>query len=244
MLDNEHILIVEDEPLFASKMEMQIDKLEHTCVGCVDNSTDALRLIENTPVTLILMDINIQGDYDGIELAHQIQSTRDIAILFVTSNHDDLSFNRATRNGAAGFITKPFTDIQLQRAIQMALKQKGNRINEASEELNQVENGSLFVRKNKEIIKIKIEDIFYLEADGRYCSIYTKSEKYLVRQTLKGLAEKLASSSFIQCHRSYVVNITKIKSVNMEDDIIILEERSVPLSRREKDKLLERLDYV
>ena len=244
MLDNEHILIVEDEALFASKMEMQIDKLGHNCVGIEDNSVSALHLIESEPVTLILMDINIQGDYDGIELAEKIQSQRDITILFVTSNHDDLSFKRATRNGAAGFITKPFTDIQLQRAIELAISQKKQKDLPSAEEISRVEGDSIFIKKTKAIVKVLFEDIFYLEADGRYSRIYTKGEKFLVRQALKKLTERLPVTQFIQCHRSYVVNINKIKSVNIEDDVILLEERTVPLSRREKDRLLERLDYI
>jgi len=241
-----HILIVEDEELFASKMEMQIDKLGHICAGIADNSKDALLLIEEHPVSLILMDINITGDYDGIELAEMISKRRNIPILFVTSNHDDLSFNRATRAGAQGFIVKPFSDIQLQRAIELALKQLASTEKAETENGNaaHIEDGYIFIKKNSNIFKVLIEDIYYLEADGRYCRVYTKNEMYLIRHSLKVMKESLATYSFIQCHRSYVINISKVKSVDLEDDVVIMEERSVPLSRREKDTLLERLNYL
>lgn len=240
-----HILIVEDEELFASKMEMQVDKLGHNCVGIADNHRDALNILNDHVVDLILMDINITGDYDGIELAQEINQTRDIPILYVTSNVDDLSFNRATRAGAVGFIVKPFSDIQLRRAIALAIKQQDQNKTEEEQQFDTLlAEGSLFVKKKDEIKKVQITDIYYIEADGRYCRIYTQQEMFLVRRSLKELLAKLPQDSFMQCHRSYAVNLKKIKSINVADDLIILEERSVPISRREKDKLIEKINYL
>lgn len=239
-----NILIVEDEELFASKMEMQIDKLNYTCVGIVDNRESAMGIVENTSIDLILMDINISGEYDGIELAQEIVSEYDIPILFITSNHDDMSFKRASRIGASGFIIKPFSDIQLQRSIELALKnQQLLKSNDVKYD-GKIEANHLFIKKNKEILKVNIAEIFYLESDGRYCRIYTQADMFMVRKPMKELMSRLESQNFFQCHRSYAVNLNKVKSINTQDDLIIMEERSVPLSRREKDDLLEKLNYL
>ncbi len=240
-----NILIVEDEELYASKVEMQIDKLGHECVAVVDNHTDAMAIVDQNIIDLILMDINITGDYDGVELAQDINSTRDIPVLYITSNEDDLSFNRATRSGAAGFLVKPFSDIQLRRAIELVLKQRSDRVKQDEKEsLSEISEGVLFVKKKDEIRKVDISDIYYLEADGRYARIYTQQDMYLVRRSMKELLERLPSDLFMQCHRSYVVNLSKVKSINVAEDVLILEERTVPLSRREKEKLIDRLDYI
>ncbi len=77
------ILIVEDEELYADRLEMLVEKLEYELIGIVDNSTDALKIIEKTPPDFILMDIHIQGQYDGIELAAQVQQRFDIPIIFI-----------------------------------------------------------------------------------------------------------------------------------------------------------------
>ena len=61
---------------------------------------------------------------------------------------------------------------------------------------------------------------------------------------MKDILALLPTQHFIQCHRSYVVNMQKVKSVDLDDDLIILEERTVPVSKREKDKLLERLKWI
>ena len=239
-----NILIVEDEELFASKMEMQIDKLGHRCVGIVDNREEAIALIEQNDITLVLMDININGDYDGVELAQEIKTISKASILFITSNHDDQSFKRANRVGAVGFITKPFTDIQLQRMIELAItnKKKGEEAGDSPYE--DIRDGILFIKKNNQIAKVNIDDIYYIEADGKYTRIYTKGDIYMVRKPFKTMTERLVSYHFVQCHRSYAVNLKKIKSINIEESVIVLEERSVPLSRREKDQLIEKLNYL
>ena len=78
------VLIVEDEELYADKMEMQLEKLDYKHLGTVDNSKDALQLIDKDAPDLILMDINIQGEYDGIELADMIHKKSMIPIIFIT----------------------------------------------------------------------------------------------------------------------------------------------------------------
>ena len=66
----------------------------------------------------------------------------------------------------------------------------------------------------------------------------------MVRKPFKTMTERLVCYHFVQCHRSYAVNLKKIKSINIEESVIVLEERSVPLSRREKDQLIEKLNYL
>jgi len=241
-----NILIVEDEELFANKIEMQIDKLGHTIVGIVDNSDDALSLIDIHHVDLILMDIFINGQYDGIELAEIIQAKKDIAVLYITSQHDELSFKRAARSGPVGFLLKPFSDIQLQRSIELALSQvEPSEVEEQNaSDISNVKQKSLFLKKKQKISKVDYEDVFYIKSDGRYCRIHTEKEMYLIRKTLKELKLRLPEKLFIKCHRSYLINLGKVKSVDLDNDYVIMQEMKIPLARREKDNLLVRLDYL
>lgn len=241
-----NILIVEDEPLFANKIEMQVDKLGQNIVGIVDNSEAALELIALNHVDLILMDIFIEGQYDGIELAEMIQSKKDIAILFITSQHDNLSFKRAARSSPVGFLLKPFTDIQLQRSIELAMSQiEPSDIEESvSEKISNIQNKCLFLKKKNKITKVLFDDVFYIKSDGRYCRVHTEQEMYLIRKSLKDLQSRLPKNNFVKCHRSYLINLAKVKSVDLDNDYVIMQEIKVPLARREKDNLLNRLNYL
>ena len=237
------ILIVEDEELYADRLEMLVEKLEYELVGIVDNSTDALKIIEKNPPDFILMDIHIQGQYDGIELAAQIQQGFDIPIIFITSLQDDLTFNRAARTNPIHFLTKPFSDLQLQRTIELTIR---NLAQPGAEDWDNdlVFKNHLFIKVRQKLEKIAIEDILFIEADGRYCQICTEGKKFLVRLSLQDLSGLLPASSFIQVHRSYVVNASKILNIDLQDSFIQINQHQVPLSKRHRELLLKKINWI
>lgn len=242
------ILIVEDEELFADQMEMQVHKLGHEVLGIVDNSQDALHIIEKNRPDLILMDIRIEGEYDGIELTDLIHLHWDIPVIFVSAYSDDPTFRRITRTCPLGFISKPFTEVQLQRSIELALTQlqevKRDDYSLESESPSKKYTDFIFIRKKQKLEKVRIADIFYLEADGRYCQIHLIDRKYLIQSSLRELAQRLPENDFIQTHRSFIVNINKIQSIDLENDVIVLESMHVPISRREREKVLSSFDLL
>ena len=242
-----NIMIVEDEELLSSMMEMQVDILGHHLVASVADSAKALEVFDNNTVDIVLMDININGPYDGVELTEMIRSKQNqhVEVIFVTSNHDEMSFRRASRTQPAAFITKPFTEVQLQRTIALVAQKIASELpREQHFEPSLVEQGTLFIKKNNLIKKVAIADIYYLESDGRYCRVFTSSEMILANSTLKNMMDRIPGDLFLQCHRRFVVNITKVKSINVEEDMIIMEERSVPMSRREKEKILGKMNFI
>ncbi|MCB0659241.1 MAG: response regulator [Saprospiraceae bacterium] len=240
-----NILIVEDEPLYSSKLEMQLEQTGYQVVGCAENSDTALSMIRLHRVDLIVMDIHIQGSYDGIELSEQIQNFKNIPVIYLTSLEDEMTFNRAARTQPAGFLLKPCTDIQLHRTIQLALKGGTSlKIDPEEQELVQAKSDDLFIQKNQTIHRVPFHSIFFLEADGRYCRIHSNLGLFLVRKPLKELLEILPDRYFAQSHRSFVINLSKIEKINLEDDVILINGKSVPVSKREKEQVLERLRLI
>lgn len=240
-------MIVEDDELSASKMEMQIDKLGHDLFGVADNSDDAIAMLNNEQPDLILMDINIEGDYDGIELTDMIHQQWSIPVIFISSLQDDYTFRRLQRTNPVSFILKPFSEVQLKRTIQLVVEQlKSSNDNsfELSEPTPKQAKEYIFIKKRKQLEKVKIADIFYIEADGKYAQINMIDKKYLIRMSLREVVNRLSSNNFIQTHRSFVVNMAKIKSVDLQDSVIILENMHVPISRREREMVLEKLDTL
>lgn len=242
------ILIVEDEELYADKMEMQLDKLGYEHLATVDNSEAALQEIEAQLPDLILMDVNINGEYDGIELADMIHQKEDIPIIFITSLEDDMTFRRAKRTNPVGFLTKPFNELQLQRSIELVVSQLEKKAVDAEKEENaplEVFTSSHFFIKNRQKLeKVNFDDIVYLEADGRYTQIITKDKKYLIRKPLQELFKRLNAHQFVQSHRSFILNLKLVTSVDLFEMMIYLGGFHVPLSKRAKDDFLKRLEMI
>lgn len=251
---NISVLIIEDEELYANKLEMMVDMLDYDLVGIVDNSEDALALIRKTPPDLIISDINIEGAYDGIELADLIHQETNIPIIFITSLKDDRTFKRASRTKPIGFLTKPFDDLQLQRSVELVVQQLAfaNTEETAKKPTPQGENWNndvmtdqhIFVKVRNKLEKLSLIDIAFLEADGKYCTIHTVKKKYLVRLAMSKLQDKLSQTNFLRTHRSFIVNKSLITSIDLEDSVVYIGEKHVPLSKRERENVLKEMNWI
>ncbi|MEM1324650.1 MAG: response regulator [Bacteroidota bacterium] len=238
------VLIVEDEPLYADQLELLIDRLGYEFLAVVDNGRAALEMVQQQTPDLILMDIYIQGNLDGIELTEKIHERHLIPTIFITSLRDELTFRRASRTKATHFIVKPFEELQLQRVIEMTVQKL--QVEQPTEDWSEdiLHQDHFFVKHNQRLEKIAIADIRYFEADGHYCALHLAAKKYLLRQSLQKLLAQLPEQQFLQTHRSYVVNQAHITSVDLAENVIYLQDQYVPLSMRKKEGVLERLKWI
>jgi len=231
------ILIVEDEMLYASKMEMQLDILGLEHAGTVDNSQDALEILKKQVPDLVLMDINIDGDYDGVELAQMIREQYDIPALFISSLKDDRTFRRAMRVNPIGFLIKPFDEVQLKRMLEIHFAQEENQ--NVSSEKQSKSSDALLIKKDGKLFKIQQEELLYLNADGRYTFVHTAKGRFHVRKSMSTVVEEdFPTLTLLQSHRSYFVNAAAITEIDLNELVIILGKQSVPLSLRSKDEFL------
>ena len=115
------ILIVEDEALYADQLEMLCEQLGYEVVGICDNAFSALDTFHRTQPDLSLLDINLDGEVDGIQLAGQISAKEPVPFIFISSLEDDATFQRAQATMPAAYMLKPFNNLQLQRSIELAV---------------------------------------------------------------------------------------------------------------------------
>lgn len=115
------VLIVEDELLIAENLAIKLKKLQYQVVGIVSNGRDAIQKVKKHSPDLILMDIAIKGDLDGIQTAQSIINERDIPIIFLTAYADDKTIERASVTGCYGYLIKPFQDKELHATMKIAL---------------------------------------------------------------------------------------------------------------------------
>ncbi|MFK5958245.1 MAG: response regulator [Lutibacter sp.] len=230
------ILIVEDEPIIASDIEMSLEEIGYEVIGIEENAESALQSIKNNKPDLVLLDINLEGDMDGIILAQDINLYFNIPFVFLTSNTDNLTINRVKRTKPAGFIVKPFSEKDLQSSIEIALFQKNDKT-EIKEETK-----CFFVKDFKEYVKISIENLMFIKAEDNYSRLFTIGKNFILSSTLKKVEEKLPSNKFIRIHRSYIININYVDKY--KENAIYIGRHKLPVGRSYQEgffKLINKL---
>jgi DNA-binding LytR/AlgR family response regulator len=238
------VLIVEDDLLISESLKDILRILNHQVVGVAENADYAIELCNKDLPDLALLDIQISGDIDGVELAEIIRDQFDIPFIFTTAYADNETVLRARDKGPFGYLVKPYGIKEVNAAIQIA-KASFDRLKTAEKaavNMSKIIDNSLFLKVDSKLIKVKIEDILFVEAKGDYALFKTKSKGYIVHTTIKNAEERLASFNFQKVHRSYIINIAKI--VDIEESNLLIEDKVIPISRANKEALINRLNLL
>ena len=237
------IQIVEDEPMYASYIEMIVEQMGYQPSPISDSADEAIRIAKEFNPDLLLMDINIDGDMDGIETAVDINKMSPTPVIFITSLSDNETFQKAKSSIPFAYITKPFDAPVLQRSIELAIQ---NMVHDdvAKTSIKFEDSGllikdSFFVKVRNRLVKVKFEEILALEVEEKYTSIILGDQKkYLVRVALSELLTKLPAQ-FIRTHRKYAVNVEAVTQINLGDQVIDVGDFTVSLGNNYKEQFLQ-----
>lgn len=242
------ILVVEDEMIIGAKISMQLTSLGYEVTGILPRGEEAIIHVEENKPDIVLLDINLKGKLDGIETALQMQKLGNIPIIFLTANADEATFNRAKASKPYAFISKPYKQLDLQRAIELTISRMAENETGLQVEDNKdddqpfILSDRIFVRHREKMVKIIVAEILYIEAERNYCRIFTKNKEYLLSITLKTIEEKLPGRIFLRTHRSYIINLAHIDEV--AEGHVIIAQKAIPLSAGLKDQLLQRIQTL
>ena len=151
------ILIVEDEAIVAMDIEERLAGMGYQPAGRASRGDQALALAEHTRPSLILMDIRLRGEMDGIETAEEIRKRYHIPVIFLTAYSEDATLDRAKLAEPYGYILKPFEDRELRSAIEIALykhhaEEEIRRLNRLYDVLSQVNQAVVRTRSREELL--------------------------------------------------------------------------------------------
>jgi DNA-binding LytR/AlgR family response regulator len=242
------ILVVEDEMIIAAKISMHLTNLGYEVTGMLPRGEEALVNVEENRPDIVIMDICLKGSIDGIDTAIRMQKNAVIPVIFLTANADEATFNKAKAAKPYAFISKPYKQIDLQRAIELTISHLAGEennltsVNSGASDQPFILSDRIFVRQREKMIKIIVADILYIEADRNYCRIFTKTNEYVLSITLKTIEEKLNNHIFLRVHRSYIINLSHIDAV--ADDHVIINQKAMPVSEGLKEKLLQRIQTL
>lgn len=246
------ILIVEDEFMISEDISMRLSDFGYYVEGVASSADQAIHILNKGNVDLALLDVNIEGEMDGIELSKIISNQYKIPFIFLTSLASRTIVNRAKETNPSAYLLKPFNDRQVQIAIEMALENFAeNRVASnietpfsSTSTISPViqMNDSLFLKKDTHFERVHFEDIFYLTAESNYTTIYTKNGRYMYSNVLKSFEEKLPVEIFVRVHRSYIVNTKAI--TGFEGNFIHIGETNIPVSKSNKDELFKAFNVI
>ncbi len=233
MSEQKLILIVEDELLIAQQLQFCLEDAGYAVAGVAVSFDEAVALLDTTKPHLVLIDINLEGALDGVDLANEIRNRYQVPFVYVTSNTDARTVARAKLTRPAGFIVKPFQPQDLQPSIEIAL------YNNAQQEQTPTnpEQDSFFVKEKHEMQRVFYGEIDYAEAADNYTILHTGRKKIMLSQTLKSIEQKLRPFGFLRIHRSYVVNVSKINCVRPTE--VLVGEVALSTSSNARSSLLK-----
>ena len=194
-----NILVVEDESIVSKDIQHSLKKLGYNVVGAAATGEKALELVRLERPNIVLMDIMLKGEMNGIETAEIIRTELAIPVIFLTAYADESTLAKAKVTEPYGYIIKPFKEIDLHTSIEMAIYKHAKEqeiIRERDLLFSIIENKEvsadfIFVKSNSRLVKLKTEDIYYIEALKDYVVIHTADTRYTIHSTMKDIESKM-----------------------------------------------------
>lgn len=242
------LLVVEDETILAQDIAQRLKHMGYEVVGIAPSAQKALELISAHPdIDLIVLDIILKGEQDGIELARTINVLHGIPFIFLTSHADRHLVERAKSVRPYAYILKPFNDRQVNVAIELALVNYSNNSTETTllaqkkfrAKENQVLqiNDSLFLKKDNHFERVLLEEILFLEAESNYTTLHTQCGRFVYSMVLKRIEALLPSDFFLRVHRSFVININAV--TGFEGNLLFVGPQKIPVSRSHREAVFQ-----
>ncbi|MGZ3883852.1 MAG: LytR/AlgR family response regulator transcription factor [Bacteroidia bacterium] len=230
-------IIVDDSTLARTAVKQLIQQVDflNLVKECAD-PVEAFNVLKKEQIDLVFLDVEMPG-MTGLELIKNLEAH---PIIILISAKKEFAVEAFELN-VADYIPKPVTLPRFMAAVSRArqLFENRNRMN-ATAPLKDKE--YIFVRSNSVLVKVKINDIIYVQALGDYVNIFTPEKRHTVHITLKGVEEKLPGDSFYRLHRSYLVSLNHID--NIEESTAYVGKHPLPIGEQFKKELLRKLNLI
>lgn len=229
-------ILVDDEPLAREGLEMKISRIAYLeLVGQFQNGLDANQFLMNNEVNLIFLDIQMP-DITGLELLHTLPNP---PMVIFTTAYPQFALDSYELN-AIDYLLKPIDFQRFVKAVNKA-KEIHDLRTRGEHHLESVHDTFMYIRADRQFIKIYFEEIRYLEGMKNYVMFHTRQGKFMTAISLAQTLDMLPSHTFARVNRSYILNIHVIRSI--QQDFIILDDGlEIPFGRAYQEEFIR--DYV
>ncbi len=228
-------LIVDDNKIARTTLKQLASQVKDVVVSgeCAD-AMNAYNLMQEHSIDILFLDIEMPG-MTGLELIRNLGKKSPV-IIFTTSKKDYAA--EAFELNVADYIVKPVTPARFLQALE-----KAREICQSNtEEVTMAEDEFIFIRDSNIVRKLALQDIMYAEAMGDYVKLFTPQKFYAVHTTLKTVEERLPANSFMRVHRSYIVAVGKIDTI--QEGTIIIGGKPIPVADAYRSALNKRMNVL
>ncbi|MBR1400417.1 MAG: response regulator transcription factor [Prevotella sp.] len=225
------VLAIDDEPLALQQLEAYIKKIPFLeLAGSCQSAFDAMRIMENDVIDAIFIDINMP-DLNGMDFVKQLAMPPLVVFTTAYSEYAIEGF----KVDAVDYLLKPFGLQDFQRAA-MKVKARYDLMNAATVTPAADEEDVLFFKTDYRVVRVCISDIRYVEGMSEYLKIHLDNQKpIIVLLSMKKLEERLPPSRFMRIHRSYIINLRRIREVN-KNRVIMDADTYLPIGDNYKEQ--------
>ncbi len=213
-------IIVEDAPLAVQKLEDFISRIPLlNLLQSFNNGLDAIIFMQSNPVHLVFLDIQME-QFNGLQFLESLQSRPKIIIVSAYSQYAINGFE----HNVSDYLLKPYSFERFLKAI-----------DKIQSELSIVTAKTyMFVKTEYRMEKINFQDILYIEGMGAYLRIVTRQSKIMTLQSFAQIEQLLPASNFLRVHKSYMVALDKISSI--ERNVIVIDSERIPIGKSYMDE--------
>jgi len=230
-------IIVDDDSFVRKIIEDFVRKTESlTLLHSLSSAVEAINVLNsNENIDLIFLDIEMP-EMTGIEFLNAMSALPQIIIV---SSKDKYAIN-AFDYDVTDYLLKPFDYGRFCKAVGKAIaREEKSRVHTKGDEV--------FIKHNSSLVKMKYTDILWIEAMENYIVIHTFDDKFTIHFTMRAIEEKLPQKQFLRVHRSFIINVNSIHSI--EDNAVVIKtndklKNNILIGKSYKDKLLRELNVI
>jgi len=222
-------IIVDDDEASVNVFLQMIKQVDYVdVIQTCSSPMEAMEALNQNDVDLLFLDIEMP-EMSGIELLRTLVHKPQVIL---TTSHKEYALDAYELN-VVDYLIKPVTLPRLLKALSK-VKRSAHQVS--------VEQDYFFVKKDSVLIKVPVKEILWVEALGDYVTLHTKNERFILHVTLKSVESKLPSSKFVRVHRSFIVHLDNVRTI--EDTTIYINEVSITIGALYKENFIKRLNTL
>jgi DNA-binding LytR/AlgR family response regulator len=224
-------IIVDDDEMATAMIRQCVEKTDFlNLIGVCNSAMKALHTLKENKVDLIFLDVEMP-ELSGLEFIKHFPDLPQIILITSSKEYAAEAFDY----NVTGYVLKP---IDYSKFLKSAMKAR-----DMNNSLHLHESGNdIFIKKDSRLLKISTRDILWVEAMADYVILYTSAARHTVHSTMKAIENKLNAKEFVRIHRSFIVRIDQIKSI--EDHHILIGDKLLPIGASYKDHLFRQLNLL
>jgi DNA-binding LytR/AlgR family response regulator len=212
------ILLVEDDFLNRRLSKKALTGNNYEVIEA-KNAREALDALKKENIHLVILDIHLgEKEQDGISLGKQINDKYSVPLIYLTAYENAGIIGKAVATNPSSYLTKPFKIVDLITSVEIAIRQSGKK-----------HIPKLMVKDGEYQVELPVDEINYIESDGNYLLFHTDKKEYKSRSTIKQILEELSGSTFVQVHRAYIINKTKVEKFSLKS--LVIKNIEIPISK-------------